>query len=64
MRIIITTIIFCVLWISNTATAHQWPALRGTSEGQGSLVYEGNTELREWHYTYKSGRRYETGLAV
>jgi outer membrane protein assembly factor BamB len=38
--------------------------LRGDSEGRGSVVYEGNTELREWHYVYKSGRRYETELAV
>jgi outer membrane protein assembly factor BamB len=61
---IIITIILCLLWPFDATAAHQWPALRGSSEGRGSLVYAGDTELREWHYTYKSGRRYETGLAV
>ncbi len=61
---ILIIISFFLLWPSDISAAHQWPALRGNSEGRGSLVYGGNTELKEWHYVYKSGRRYETGLAV
>ena len=64
---VIRVLFFCtffLLWSSGPVSAHQWPALRGEYEGSGSLIYTGNKELREWHYIYKSGRRYESGLAV
>lgn len=44
--------------------AQQWPALRGTAEGEASLFYTGPKALNEWNYTYKSNRRYKPGLAV
>ncbi len=44
--------------------ADQWPALRATNSAQGSIVYNGEFPLQEWHYIYKSGRRYKQGLAV
>ena len=44
--------------------ASEWVSLRGDAQGRASITYDGNAELREWHYTYKSGRRYKPGLAV
>jgi outer membrane protein assembly factor BamB len=44
--------------------ASEWVSLRGNAQGRASITYGGAAELREWHYTYKSGRRYKPGLAV
>ena len=38
--------------------------MRGTAEGRAAIVYTGNAEITEWHYVYKSSRRFETGSAV
>ncbi len=57
-------IILCLSLLLSSVEAGQWPLLRGTQEGRASMKYTGPAELAEWHYSYKSGRRYETGLAV
>ena len=62
--LLIVFLFFCFLWTSEVPAAHQWPALRGKHEGAGSIAFSGTMEMREWHYIYKSGRRYESGLAV
>ncbi len=46
------------------AGCEDWIALRGNMEGRASIKYDGKGELKEWHYIYKSGRRYKMGLAV
>jgi outer membrane protein assembly factor BamB len=45
-------------------SAGQWPCVRGNQEGQASIKYSGGSPINEWHYIYKSGRRYQMGLAV
>lgn len=50
--------------INNYLISDQWESIRGTSEGLASIKYKGNTELNEWHYIYKSGRRYKQGFPV
>ncbi|TET36504.1 MAG: hypothetical protein E3J72_08455 [Planctomycetota bacterium] len=44
--------------------ASEWPSLRRGPDGRASVAYNGGDELNEWHYAYKSNRRYKTGLAV
>ncbi len=56
-------LIFC-LFLPPIAECEEWIALRGNIEGRASIKYNGTGELREWHYIYKSRRRYKTGLAV
>ena len=57
-------VIICFVALLSTGEASQWPSLRGAQEGRASLTYPGGEEINEWHYSYKSARRYETGLAV
>jgi outer membrane protein assembly factor BamB len=52
------------LLCAGPAHASEWVSLRGDAGGQASVTYDGDAEIREWHYTYKSGRRYKPGLAV
>lgn len=53
-----------LLLSTHRVCADQWSSSRGSLEGRASLEYDGTKDLNEWHYMYKSGRRYETGLAV
>ena len=44
-----------------------WPMLRGAPAGTGSAVWPGEAappEVREWHFTNRSSRKYEMGMAV
>ncbi len=47
-----------------TVISAEWYSGRGTGEGKASIIYSGDRELNEWHYIYKSNRRYKPGLAV
>ncbi len=57
-------LILLLLWSSPASAGRQWASLRGGGEGAASIAYHGPKTLNEWHYTYKSGRRYTPGLAV
>ncbi len=58
--------ILIVLFIAVTGMAqdYPWPDLRGNPAGTASIKYSGKAEIKEWHYIYKSGRRYQMGMAV
>lgn len=53
-----------LLLLAVPAYASEWVSVRGNAQGHASVAYEGEAELKEWQYTYKSGRRYKPGLAV
>jgi outer membrane protein assembly factor BamB len=57
-------LLILLLFFTGSAPASEWISLRGNAQGRASIIYEGEAELKEWHYTYKSGRRYKPGLAV
>lgn len=61
-------IFFAVLFLPVSAyTADDWPALRGSPEGQARLAWsapDSSQEINEWGFTSKGNRRYKTGLAV
>lgn len=62
MRFLITGLVLLI--VCSTGNAHQWSGSRLNYEGKASLRYTGSAELNEWHYIYKSNRRYKPGLAV
>ena len=63
--IIIAPLFFLICYtFPPIAECEDWIALRGNIEGRASIKYDGQSELKEWHYIYKSGRRYKMGLAV
>lgn len=65
MRLLrVLTAAILVLAVLGSAAASEWSSLRGGPQGRASVAYEGGEELREWHYAYKSNRRYKPGLAV
>lgn len=64
MRKTIILILFFLTAFPAVYAQDQWPAVRGTHQAEGSIEYTGDFEVREWHYMYKSGRRYKQGLAV
>jgi outer membrane protein assembly factor BamB len=57
-------LLFCILCFVRGMAAQQWTSLRGTAEGRAVVTYSGNAQITEWHYVYKSSRRFETGIAV
>jgi len=63
MRLLQITIA-AILLLAALPEAGAWESLRNGPEGRASLAYDGPEELREWHYFYKTGRRYKPGLAV
>lgn len=61
-------LLFVVL-MASTGIAEDtlWVSLRGTAAGRGTCRWHGQApapEIREWHFTSKTNRRYKMGLAV
>ena len=54
--------IFCGL--CSFADEAPWAGVRCGADGRASLSWNGASEINEWHYVYRSGRRYKSGLAV
>jgi outer membrane protein assembly factor BamB len=42
----------------------QWESARGNAQGSAALRWEASGELLEWHYAWKTDRRYRTGVAI
>ncbi|MFC1566821.1 PQQ-binding-like beta-propeller repeat protein [bacterium] len=59
----ISLLIFLLL-TPTSLLAHTWHAERANSQGTASIVYEGVRDLDEWHYLYRTGRKYEPGVPV
>jgi outer membrane protein assembly factor BamB len=49
----------------STVTAQaDWTAGRGDAQGAAALAWEPTGEIQEWHYIWKTDRRYRTGVAI
>lgn len=57
-------LILTIICFSSPAFSEGWPSERGGPEGRASVKYEGTNEIREWQFTYNSGKRYEAGASV
>jgi outer membrane protein assembly factor BamB len=65
--ILLTLALLCAAASGARAADTLWTSLRGTPEGRGSCRWVRESpcpEIREWHFTSKTGRRYKPGLAV
>jgi len=61
-----TTLAFLLAKQSKAADT-LWTSLRGNCEGRATCIWmdaDPAAEIREWHFTSKSSRRYKMGLAV
>ncbi len=61
--IVILIVIVILLPLAPPARA-QWESARRDAHGSASLRWTGADSLHEWHYTWKTQRRYKPGLAV
>jgi outer membrane protein assembly factor BamB len=46
------------------AARADWTAGRGNAQGAAALAWEPTGEIQEWHYAWKSDRRFRTGVAI
>lgn len=63
MRLIRLLLLIAGLLAGATAWA-DWSAGRGNAQGTASLAWEATGEINEWHYAWKTDRRYRTGVAI
>ena len=62
--VVFVALIFLFSFCTACRGEEYWRQQRGSEAGVASVIYNGNTMLREWHFKGKGKRRYEQGITV